>query len=111
MLQCFAMATYMLSSFFWCFASVSDVCWKSFSCFRRMLQVFHLNVAKVDRMLHMLNGTHMPQLSAAAARAPPSGRSRVVRRRGPLPGRAKRAGAENGVQGNGPAGVGVRTRA
>jgi hypothetical protein len=40
--------------FFSFFASVSDVCCKCFSCFRCMLQVFHLNVVKVDRMLHML---------------------------------------------------------
>jgi hypothetical protein len=35
-------------------ASVSDVCCKRFSCFRRMLQVFHLSVAKVDLVLDML---------------------------------------------------------
>jgi hypothetical protein len=40
--------------FFLCFASVSDVCCKCFSCFGRMLQVFYLDVAKVDRVLHML---------------------------------------------------------
>jgi hypothetical protein len=36
------------------FARVIDVCCKCFSCFGRMLQVFHLNIAKVDRMSHML---------------------------------------------------------
>jgi hypothetical protein len=40
-----------------CISSVSDnqtyVC-KCFSCFRRMLQVFHLDVAKVVLVLHML---------------------------------------------------------
>jgi hypothetical protein len=41
----FAMAIYMFSSFL--------VFCKYFSYFRRMLQVFYLNVAKVDRMLHM----------------------------------------------------------
>jgi hypothetical protein len=40
--------------FFWCFANVLDVCCKCFSCFGYMLQVFYLNVTKVDRMLHML---------------------------------------------------------
>jgi hypothetical protein len=40
--------------FLWCFASVSDICCKCFNCFGRMLQVFHLDVAKVDLMLHML---------------------------------------------------------
>jgi hypothetical protein len=43
-----------LSSVFRCFASVSDVCYKCFSCFGHMLQVFHLDVAKVDLVLHML---------------------------------------------------------
>jgi hypothetical protein len=52
--------------FFLVFSSVSDECCKYFSCFGHMLQMFHLNIAKVDRMLHMLNGTHF----AAAARAP-----------------------------------------
>ena len=44
---CFAMATRV-------FSSVSDVRYKYFSCFGRMLQVFHLDVAKVDLMLLML---------------------------------------------------------
>jgi hypothetical protein len=37
-----------------CFASVSDVCCKCFICCGCMLQVFHLNIAKVDMMLQML---------------------------------------------------------
>jgi hypothetical protein len=40
--------------FFWYFASVSEVCCKCCNCFRHMLQVFHLDVAKVDLVLHML---------------------------------------------------------
>jgi hypothetical protein len=41
--------------FFWCIASVSDVCCKCLlTCFERMLQVFHLDATKVDRVLHML---------------------------------------------------------
>jgi hypothetical protein len=39
---------------FKCFASVADACCKYFSCFVCMLQVFYLNVSKVDRMLHIL---------------------------------------------------------
>ena len=35
-------------------ASVSDVCCKCFSCLRRILQVFHLDIVKVDLVLHML---------------------------------------------------------
>jgi hypothetical protein len=38
-----------VKSFSKCFASVSDTCCKCFSCFVRMLQVFHLNVSKVDQ--------------------------------------------------------------
>jgi hypothetical protein len=70
-LHMFAMATHMFSSFFWSFASVSDVCCKCFICFGRMLQVFYLNVAKVDRVLHSCNGTHLPHPPAATAGAPP----------------------------------------
>jgi hypothetical protein len=51
MLQVFylnvAYAYNRFSSVFRYFASVSDVCCKCFSYFRRMLQVFHLNVVKV----------------------------------------------------------------
>jgi hypothetical protein len=31
-----------------CFSGVSDVRCKCFSCFRRMVQVFHLDVANLD---------------------------------------------------------------
>jgi hypothetical protein len=48
---------------FWCFVSVSDVCCKCFNCLRRMMQMFLLDVAKVDLVLHMLQW----DLSAAAA--------------------------------------------
>jgi len=36
------------------FPRVSDVCCKCFNCFGRTLQMFPLDVAKVDLMLHML---------------------------------------------------------
>jgi hypothetical protein len=36
-----------------CFSAISDIYCKCFSCFGRMLQVFHLDVAKVDLVLHM----------------------------------------------------------
>jgi hypothetical protein len=35
-------------SFFWCFASVLDICYKCFGCFGYMLHMLYLNVAKVD---------------------------------------------------------------
>jgi hypothetical protein len=35
------------------FASVSDACFKCFICLFCMLQVLHLNVSKVDRVLYM----------------------------------------------------------
>jgi hypothetical protein len=39
-LHIFAMATHVFLSFFWCFASVSDICCKHFCCFGHILQVF-----------------------------------------------------------------------
>jgi hypothetical protein len=42
------------SRVFKCFASVADTCCKCFSYFVRMLQVFYLDVSKVDRILHIL---------------------------------------------------------
>jgi hypothetical protein len=48
---------HMCFQVFFCFASISDVCCKCFICFGCMLQVFHLNVTKVDRVLHMLQYT------------------------------------------------------
>jgi hypothetical protein len=45
---------------------VSDVRCKFFSCFECMLRVFHLDVTKVKRVLHMLNGTNLPQSLATA---------------------------------------------
>jgi hypothetical protein len=47
---CFPMATHV----FFRVCIRSDVCCKCFNCFRRMLQAFHLSVAKVDLVLHML---------------------------------------------------------
>ena len=73
----FVMDKHVFSSFFWCFASVLDICCRCFSYFRRMLQMFHLNIAKVDRMLHMLNGTHLAQSPTAAARASSSGHRKM----------------------------------
>ena len=46
---CFAIATHVFSNVLGVFASVSDVCCKCFSCFERMLHVFHMYVSKVDR--------------------------------------------------------------
>jgi hypothetical protein len=37
-----------------CFSSISDVCYRCFNCFRCMLQGFHLDVAKIDLVLHLL---------------------------------------------------------
>ena len=59
-----------------------------------MLQVFHLDVAKVDRILHMLNVTYLSQPPATAD----GGRCRAVGDvwavRAP-PGHAKRLDAGN----------------
>jgi hypothetical protein len=53
-LHMFAMATHVFSSFLGAFSCVSDISCERFSYFGRMLQVFHLDVAKVDWVLHML---------------------------------------------------------
>jgi hypothetical protein len=45
---------YVLQWLHTCFPHVSDVCYKCFYCFRRMLQIFLLNVIKIDLMLHIL---------------------------------------------------------
>ena len=62
-----------LSTVFGCFAIVSDVCCKYFNYFGCMLQVFYLDVAKVDLVLHMLQWDHLLQSSAVVAGAPLSG--------------------------------------
>jgi hypothetical protein len=51
--KCFIWMLHMFS-IHTCFPGISDVCCKCFNCFRCMLQVFHLNVVKVDLVLHML---------------------------------------------------------
>jgi hypothetical protein len=50
MLHMFAM---VLKCFSGVFASVSDACFKCFICLLCMLQLLHLNVSKIDRVLHM----------------------------------------------------------
>jgi hypothetical protein len=94
--------------FFLCFASVSnsDVCCKYFSYFGRMLQGFYLDVSHVER--DPLAAAAYYSCWGTAKRAPMCGRS--VQALWTPSGRAKQAGAGNWVQGNRPAGVGVRTR-
>jgi hypothetical protein len=46
--KCFIWMLHMFAMVFKCFASVSDVCCKSFNYFERMLQVFDLDVVKKD---------------------------------------------------------------
>jgi hypothetical protein len=63
----FAMATHMVFKFFfWRFASVLDVYCKCFNYFGRILQMFPLDIAKVDLVLHMFRGTHLQQSLVAA---------------------------------------------
>jgi hypothetical protein len=59
---------------FMCFSQVFQTHVSNVSCvFRRMLQMFHLNIAKVDRVLHMLQwhlwlaDNALPQLRKASA--------------------------------------------
>jgi hypothetical protein len=45
---CFKCFICMFHILLWLYTYVSSICFKCFSRFRRMLQVFHLDVAKVD---------------------------------------------------------------
>jgi hypothetical protein len=55
MLQVFHLdAAYDLQWLLACFPRVLGVYFKCFNCFERMLQMFPLDVAKVDLALHML---------------------------------------------------------
>ena len=60
-------------------SSVSDVWCNCFGCFEHMLQVFYLNVVKVDIVLNMQQWDHLSQPPIAAARAPLSRRKRSPR--------------------------------
>jgi hypothetical protein len=60
-------------AFFRCSASVSDVCYKCFSCYERIF-VSVLDVKKIDLVLHMLQWDPPPQPPVVAVEAPPSGR-------------------------------------
>jgi hypothetical protein len=66
------------------FCDVYQVFWKYFSCFEYMLQVFHIDIVKVDQVLYMLQRDP----SAAAAYSSCWG---IVHRRGKL--RGMEAGA------------------
>jgi hypothetical protein len=53
--KCFHLdVAYVLQWLHMCFSRVSDVYCKCFNCFGHMLQMFPLDVAKVDLVLHML---------------------------------------------------------
>ena len=53
------------------FVCVSDAYFECFSHFVHMLQLFHLDVSKIDsRCCVCCNVSHLPQLPTAAARAP-----------------------------------------
>jgi hypothetical protein len=55
MLQMFHLdVAYVLQWPHTCFPHVSDICCKCFNCFRCMLKMFPLDIAKVDMVLHML---------------------------------------------------------
>jgi hypothetical protein len=102
--------------FFGIFASASDVCCKCFNSFRCMLQVFHLDVAKVDLMLNMLQWDHLSQPPVATTGAPQSGRIRSHlhargkrRRREGSPRTVGRVGGACGPSGAGPR-VGAENR-
>jgi hypothetical protein len=49
-----------------CCNGVSTVCPKYFICFRRMWQMFHSDVTKVDLMFEWCSGTHLPQATSCS---------------------------------------------
>lgn len=51
-----------LQTFSGVFTSVLDVCYKCFKCFRWMLQMSYLDVAKVERVLHLPPRFLLPRL-------------------------------------------------
>ena len=57
-------------------AMAIHACFKCFIYFRRMLQMFHLDIVKVDLVLNMLQWDHPPQPPVGAVGAPLSGRRR-----------------------------------
>jgi hypothetical protein len=47
------------------FVNVSYACFKCFSCFVRMLQMYHLDVSKVDLVLYLVFQMHVSCVSSA----------------------------------------------
>jgi hypothetical protein len=64
------------------FVSVSDVCFKCFICLQSILQVLHLDILKVDRVLHMLQ-CDLPVVVAGGGMRGRAGRRRRVGSGGP----------------------------
>jgi hypothetical protein len=64
----------MLHMLLWLYTHISSICFKCFICFRRILQVFHVDVSKVDLGEHMFYRNH-PAADAVArgARGSPCG--------------------------------------
>jgi hypothetical protein len=63
--KCFIRMLHMFSTYV--FPRVLDVCCKCFNCFESMLQMFPLDVAKVDLVLHMLQLQQQPAFAAGPA--------------------------------------------
>jgi hypothetical protein len=70
MLQVFHLNVSYFCSGYTCFPDILDVCCKCFDNFGRMLQVFYLDITKVDLVCSgtCCSGTHLSQQPAAAAR-------------------------------------------
>jgi hypothetical protein len=50
------------------FTSVLDVCCKCFNYFERMLQIFHLGVSKINRVLHLPPRLLLSHLGVSSSR-------------------------------------------
>jgi hypothetical protein len=98
----------MLQVFYSGFAYVAIVCSKCFTCFIRMLQLFHLSVAKVDLNVELLSEEEKASAGAMAASMWGGGTSHaapVGKRRGSHPSGVEEVGAK--LCGRGGRGVGV----
>jgi len=90
------------------FASVPDARFKCFICFSRMLQLLHLNISKLDRVLHLSPrlSTVLPRYQAREAKGGPHWRGQTQHACGRMQ-QARHGRADAGHE-TGGSGAGVR---
>ena len=57
--ECCKSQSRMLDILRWQYTHVASLCFNCFMCFRHLFQMFHLNVSKVDLVLHMLQWLYL----------------------------------------------------